>query len=118
MTTHNHIAQFICDRAASGEPNPLSEIAEFLGFLSNMALTGRQERVLAGTRTPAAQSAWGSIFHAAHMLLADRAVEPGGALTSLVASIEQAARLDDEAARIRACDAVYDLVDHAAALEV
>lgn len=110
MTTHNHIAQFICDRATSGEPNPLGEIAEFLGFLSNMALTG--------TRTPAAQSAWGSIFHTAHMLLADRAIEPGGALTSLVASIEQAARLDDEAARIRACDAVYDLVDHAAALEV
>jgi hypothetical protein len=112
MTTHTHIAQFICDRAASGEPNPLGEIAEFLGFLSNMALTGRQERVLAGTRTS------GSIFHTANMLLAERAIEPGGALTSLVASIEQAARLDDEAARIRACDAVYDLVDHAAALEV
>jgi len=112
MTTHTHIAQFICDRAASGEPNPLGEIAEFLAFLSNIALTGRQERTLA------AQKAWGSIFHTAHMLIADRAVEPGGALTSLVASIEQATRLDDEAARIRACDAVYDLVDHAAALEV
>jgi hypothetical protein len=112
MTTHTHIAQFICDRATSREPNPLGEIAEYLGFLSNMALTGRQERVLAGTRTS------GSIFHTANMLLAERAIEPGGALTSLVASIEQAARLDDEAARIRACDAVYDLVDHAAALEV
>ena len=111
MTDHTPIAQFICDRAASGEPNPLGEIAEFLAFLSNMALTGRQGRTLA------AQKAWGSIFHAAHMLIADRAVEPGGALTSLVASIEQATRLDDEATRIRACDAVYDLVDNAAALE-
>ena len=60
-----------------------------------MALTGRQERTLA------AQNAWGSIFHAQHADIRPRS-RAGGALTSLVASIEQATRLDDEAARIPA----------------